>query len=212
MFGNTFNVETMDALDWAVAGGGTLTCLLFLWRCIVGLNLLEPGAFWSADGRALALALAVWSVLLAADWVWPVRSTIYVVNNDHDKLDVTAGDENICLPYKSYSVFVWRSAKPGEVVVHNIRTGELSRYHIGAGIWLINGAHAKVAADFMVNTGSWEGATTDAVALAGQQVMHVPVRGGRSIHFYSTLPLDRIFAFGGDLVARHLPGPCAVGR
>ncbi len=213
MFGNLLSVETTDALDWAIAGLGCLTLALLLWHCIVGFNLLEPGAYWSGEGRVAAIAFALWSVLVMANWLWPVRSTVYVVNNDYDSLDVVAGGQDICLPSKSYRGFVWRSSVPREIMVYDRRTGEETRFPVGPGIWLVNGAHANITADFLADSGGSAAAMqTDVVALGGKQTLRVALRGGSSIHFYSAMPLDRIFSVGGDMAARHSAGPCAAAR
>lgn len=208
MFGNNLSIATQDWLGIAVFLTGLLAGLVLVWRAIIGIDLLEVAASWTVPGMVAGLSVGLWLACLAADSLWPIRTTLFLVNGGYKALDVTAGGTTLCLGPESYDVLLWRLGAPDRVIVEDPSTGGQVPLMVGPGTWLVNASTVKVAVDFSGHGGALHAENQAYIELDGQQVSRLGLQGGRVEAISNDASIDRFFMNTGDLVQGSTAGPC----
>jgi hypothetical protein len=200
----------MDWLDWIVrvAGGsfGLLT-LAFGFSRISNFTERDVAPIW---WLAFIFIGTVWAVSLAANWMLPVSTTVYLANGSDHATAARIDGDIICIPGKSYDGFSYRLRVPKLVVVVSSAAGPEQRYPVGKGTWLINTSSEIVTADmYEPSSNSIE---FDALMSNRQGVLHINSRFGRPFRMFSQAPLDRAYTASGDVVPRSIDGPCPAEK
>jgi hypothetical protein len=150
---------------------------------------------------------AVLAITLIVDWIFPIDTTVYLVNGSTHAREVLIDSRAVCMPPKSYDRFQWRVSPPDQVTVVGENGDHSGVFKISKGTWLINASSTVVSADMYDSRGP--AIDYDALSSPARAVMRVDGRYGKPFRMFSQSSFDRVYSADGDVLERSISGPCS---
>lgn len=206
MFSGTFNLAGQDLLDWGVILAAALAILAWALRSAAGVDLFQPRSSLSLISGIAAIGAATFVALWLADWFWPVRVSVYLVNAENQPMHIDIGDHKGCLMPKSFVVLTWRWNWPKTLEFIDPVSDSDKLLTLSPGTWIANPSGQKISAD-LSNVRSM---AQNTVSVDQEFAVNIKVASGGIYRIFSDLPMDRVFSPEGDVLADKLKKSCGT--